>query len=188
MTPRKSGPSSRKRVASPRDHYMICDFTPGEVRQISAYCKAKGMSVSSFLADVAVTEVGNASKAPVKEDQIEITLSGFSEPITPGTITIKIPAEQKAKIAMFAHRQDKTADQFLRGLVLPTLQKAKTSFTSEIQTLRYYVSEHDHRMILDYVKKRKLSARTYISYLVLEALKRDKPGSQRKKTSQKRPF
>lgn len=156
----------KNRTKPPRAHYLVSDFTPEEIRQITAYCKRKGISISKFLADLAVDEVHRANKEPRKTEQI--------------TITVTVSAEELAKIKMFAHRQDKTMDEFLKGLVTPTVTKAKTSFTSETRSLRYYLSPSDHKLILDYLKDRNLSARTYISYLALEALRRDKAQHRRK--------
>lgn len=159
--------SKKKQPKSPRTHYLISDFTPDEIRQISAYCKRKHISISKFLADLAVNEVHRASKEPRKEEQI--------------TITLTVSAEELAKIKMFAHRNETTMDKFLKNLVTPTVAKAKTYYTSATRSLRYYLSPTDHKLILDFLKNRNLSARTYISYLALEVLRRDK-NQQRRKT------
>lgn len=156
----------KKRRKSSRTYYLISDFTPSEIREITAYCKRKGISISKFLSELAISEVRRASKEPRKQEQI--------------TITVTVSAEELAKIKMFAHRQDTTMDAFLKGLVTPTVAKAKTSFTSETRSLRYYLSPDDHKLILDFLKERNLSARTYISYLALEALRRDKAQKRRK--------
>lgn len=146
---------------------MISDFTPPEVRRITAHCKREKISVSKFLADVARNEVYRASKEPSREEVI--------------TITIRVPAEQNAKIKMFAHRQNKTYKQFLIDLLLPTIRKAKTYYTAKTQSLRYYLSAEDHEMILKFLKSKNLSARTYVSYLALQALKSDKAQTRRSK-------
>lgn len=89
-------------------------------------------------------------------------------------IKLRIPAEQSAKLQMFARLQGKSIDQYVAGLVTPTLAKGKTSVILETESLRYYVSPEEHRLLKKYLKSRKLSARTYVSYLALKALERRK--------------
>lgn len=136
---------------------MISDFTPEEKRQIVAYCNKKQISISKFLADIALAEVRRAGTKKSKANE-ELT------------ITLKIPAEKNAKLQMFAHRQEKTLQQFLEGLILPTLEKERTSFTSATTSLRYYLSPEEHRLLKNHLKSRNLSARSYISFLALKAL------------------
>jgi predicted DNA-binding protein len=153
--------SPRKKAKSPRNHYMITDFTPDEKSQVFDHCGKKNISISKFLAGVALEQVRRGGKQRPKAEEV--------------TITLRIPPEQKAKLEMFAHRQDKTPDQFVQDLAMPTLEKGKTSFTSETESLRYYLSPEEHRRIKKYLKERNLSARTYVAFLALKAMReRDK--------------
>jgi hypothetical protein len=153
MSPKKKGKDARSR-------YLIADFTPDEKQRVFAHCERKDTTISSFLAGVALEDVYRASREGPMEEELNITLS--------------IPAEQSAKLQMFAHRQGKTIDQYVRELVTPTLEKGKTSFTSETESLRYYLSPEEHRLLKKYLKSKNLSARTYVSYLALKALERQK--------------
>jgi hypothetical protein len=146
----------KKKGKSARSHYMISDFTPEEKRQIVDYCNKKQISISKFLAGIALAEVHRASKKGTTEEQL--------------TITLKIPSEKNAKLQIFAHRQEKTLQEFLEALIMPTLEKEKVSFTSTTTSLRCYLSPEEHRLLKNHLKSRNLSARTYISFLALKAL------------------
>ena len=145
----------KKTSKAVRNLYMVAGFSPAEKRKIIQYCQANRISVSNFLANLALGEVRNSPRKP-REEEI--------------TIKLKVPREQNAKIQMFARRQNKTVAQFFRDLLLPTLKKGKTSFTAKTETLRYYVSAEQHRLIKAYLKAKRLSSRTFISYLALEAI------------------
>jgi hypothetical protein len=146
----------KKKGKSARTHYMISDFTPEEKRQIVAYCNKKQISISKFLAGIALAEVRRATRKGTTDEEL--------------TITLKIPADKNAKLQMFAHRQEKTLQEFLEALILPTLEKERTSFTSTTTSLRCYLSPEEHRLLKNHLKARNLSARTYISFLALKAL------------------
>jgi hypothetical protein len=151
--------SPRQKSKSARDHYMVADFSLDDRERILKYCQRKGTSVSSFLADIALQEVRTSNKKRTTEEI---------------TITLKIPREQSAKLQMFARRQNKTPDQFCQDVLLPMLTKERTSFSSKTETLRYYVSAEQHRLLKKYLKTKNLSGRTYISFLALQALNRQK--------------
>ena len=148
------GPKKKGRAA--RSRYMIADFTPEERERIIEFCKRNGATVSSFLAELALEDVYRASREEPGEEEF--------------TITLKIPAEQSAKLYMFSHRRGQTINQYVGEIVTPVLEKGKTSFTAKTQTLRYYVSPKEHQLLKKYLKSRNLSARTYVSYLALRAL------------------
>lgn len=152
--------SRKKKGTSARTRYMIADFTPEDRNRITDYCRRKHTTISSFLANIALQEVYRADREGPIEVEVEITL--------------KIPAEQSAKLHVFAHRQGKTIDQYVLELVTPTLEKGKTSFHAQTESLRYYLSADEHRMLKRYLKSKNLSARTYIAYLALKAIHRNK--------------
>jgi|SRR5215472_6937694 len=151
MTPKKKGKAARTR-------YMVADFMPGEKDQIVRHCKEAGTTISSFLAEVALEDLHRSAREGPKEEEIEITL--------------KIPTEQCAKLQMFAHRQGKTVNQYMSQIVTPLLAKGKTSFKNpQTEKMRYYVSPEEHRLLKRYFKSKRLSPRTYVPFLVLNAVK-----------------
>lgn len=148
--------SPRRKNNSARTRYMIADFAAEEKDRVLKHCQKKLTSISKFLAGVALEEVHrDGTQAPPEQEL---------------TIKLKIPAEKNAKLQMFARRQEKSVEQFVQDLVLPTLEKGKTSFSSKTESLRYYLSPEEHQLLKKHLKARNLSARTYISYLALKAL------------------
>jgi hypothetical protein len=139
---------------------MIADFTTDEKDRVLKHCNKKDTSISSFLAGVALDEVRRGSKEGTSEEEV--------------TITLRIPREQNAKLQVFARRQNKTPDEFCQDVLLPTLEKEKTSFTLKTQSLRYYLSPEEHKQLKKYLKARNLSARTYISFLAVKELSQGK--------------
>lgn len=148
--------SPKKKSKLARTRYMITDFTPRQRQQVVAYCKKHGISVAKFLAELALEDARRASEHDLPEQDI--------------TFTIKIPAAKLAKLQIFAQRTKKTTENFLRDLVLPALDKQKTSFATETASLRYYLSPDEHRLVIKNLKARRLSARNYISFLALKAI------------------
>lgn len=153
MGPKKKGKAARTR-------YMIADFTREEKNRVTSYCRKNHTTISAFLATLALEDVYRASRERPTEEAIDITL--------------RIPAEQSAKLQMFARRQGKTVNEYVAGLVTPTLAKGKTSFSLDTETLRYYLSPEEHRLLKAHLKSKNVSARTYVSYLALKALERRK--------------
>lgn len=151
MGPTKKGKQARTR-------YMIADFTPEEKQQVIQHCARENISVSSFLAGLALDDVRFEHEQGPTEEEV--------------TIKLKISREQNAKLHVFARRQNKTPDQFCQDVLLPALTKGRTSFTTKIESLRYYLSPDEHRLLKKHLKSKNLSARSYVSYLALKALQR----------------
>jgi hypothetical protein len=151
MGPKRKGKAARSR-------YMMADFSPEERDQIVDYCEREGTTVSSFLGRVALEEVDRSNREGPTQEQLDITLT--------------IPAEHSAKLQMFAHRQGKSISQYVRELVTPTLEKGKTFFSEDTQSLRYYLSPQQHQLLKKFLKSKNLSARTFVSYLALKELDR----------------
>ncbi|HEY6351096.1 MAG TPA: hypothetical protein VI636_16960 [Candidatus Angelobacter sp.] len=149
--------SPRKKSKTARTRYMMADFMPDEKEQVIQYCQETGNTISSFLAEIALEDLQRSDEPPA-EEELEIKL--------------RIPIEQSAKLQMFAHRRGKTPDEYVSEMVSPLLKKGQTSFHNpHTEGLRYYVSPEQHRRLKKYFKSKRLSPRTYVSYLVLKALK-----------------
>lgn len=149
MTPRKRSKTARTR-------YMTADFMPDEKDQVIQYCDETGTTISSFLAEIALEDLHRSEVTG--EEELEIRL--------------RIPIEQSAKLQMFAHRRGETPDEYVSQMVSPLLKKGQTSFHNpNTESLRYYVSPEQHRQLKKHFKSKRLSPRTYVSYLVLKALK-----------------
>lgn len=160
MTPQKN--------KAARTRYMTADFNPAEKQQIKDHCARHRMTISSFLASLALEDAVRSTREGPTEEELDITL--------------KIPVEESAKLQMFAHRRGQTLNQYATDLVLPLLAKRKTAFTSETESLRYYLSPEEHRLLKKYFKSKRLSPRTYVSYLALKVLRREKQQNQPRTT------
>jgi len=150
----------KKKSKTARTHYVIAEFTPDERAKVVDHCKKEGVSVSSFLARVALQDLYMGSRGEPEEYEI--------------TITLKLPAEENARIDRISRRRGQTIPEFLRQALQPALKKGKSVFTEKTETLRCYLSEREHDMLMKYLKERKLSSRNYISYLALKELERRK--------------
>lgn len=151
MTPRKKSKNARTR-------YMMADFMPGEKDEIVRYCEENGTTISSFLAQVALEDLYQDSREGPAEEELEIKL--------------KIPVKQSAKLQMFARRKGEPLNQYVSEILTPLLTKGQTSYNNpDIESLRYYVSPEEHRLLKKYFKSNRLSPRVYVAYLALRALK-----------------
>jgi hypothetical protein len=64
------------------------------------------------------------------------------------------------------------ADMLQEGLT-PRFRKRQTPSALQWETLRCWLSDDEHRTIMKYLEKNRLSARTYLALLALKAT--DKP-------------
>jgi hypothetical protein len=149
---------SRKRGASPRKHHMQTDLTSDQKKVILDYCSQHNISVSQFLAEIAVGDARATAEKRNNDDDEEMTL------------TFKIPRDKRTKLAIFAQRRGETIEDHVRGLLLPWLEKQKTSFPLETESLRYYLDSAEHALVMKQLKKRGLSARNYVSFLALQTV------------------
>jgi hypothetical protein len=145
----------RDRAESPRRHYLVTTVTQKEKEAIQKYCDERQISVSAFLADVALEDAQRSTKK--LEDQ-EIT------------ITLKLPARDIDKMRIFARLEEKSVEDLLRQLLQPSFQKRQTVTALEMHTLRCWLSDEEHRIIKKYLAKHRLSARNYLSLLALKAI------------------
>jgi hypothetical protein len=144
---------------------MQTDFTPAQRDLVLEYCAKEGISVSQFLAELAVEDAKTSVRQPDEEEE-EITL------------TFRIPRHKKRKLAIFAQRRGETVEDHILRLLLPWLEKQKTSFSVETTSLRYYLDDAEHAVVMKQLKKRGLSARNYIAFLAMQAI--DKTAKKKK--------
>lgn len=150
---------SRKPGALPRKHHMQTDMTAEEKRLVLAHCAKLGISVSQYLAELAVADATENLQQRQCEEEDEITF------------TIKIPRSKRTKLEIFAQRRGETIEDHVRELLLPRLEKQAIPFSLETESLRYYLDDSEHSLVMKQLKKRGLSARNYISFLAVQAVK-----------------
>src|SRR2546421_539860 len=85
LAPRKSG--------SPRKHHLLPEFTLDEKKHVLEYCTKNNISVSDFLARVALEDARVGKKAEKEE---------------PLTVTINLPGSQRAKLLYIARLKEKS--------------------------------------------------------------------------------
>ncbi len=159
----------RARADSARTHHLFVDVTTKEKKLILAYCNAKGLSVSQFLAEVALEDARLSEEAKeaggnTKPRKIEITLS----------------PRDYAKVMYKARLRETDAAKFIEERLVSVLRKSKEFGSLRRQSLRYYVSDHEHETLLAHMKKHGYSSRHYVAMLALGAVESEMaPISQR---------
>ncbi|HEV3037264.1 MAG TPA: hypothetical protein VHA33_05700 [Candidatus Angelobacter sp.] len=164
---RKARTEARK-VASPRSrHHLIADVTPEEKQAILKYCETHNLSVSRFLAQVALDDASAKKKSAEHE---------------PLTITIKLPASQRAKLSYMARLKEKSIEQLVQEFLAPSLAKTPrgpaSRYTLSTESLRFYLSDQEHALILKHMEKEQVSSRHYLAQLALQVI--EERGSRRR--------
>lgn len=154
---RKTGPYAvtRPEVGAPRHNYLATRVTEKEKKAVEEYCSQHGMSMSAFLADLALTD---AKRPPTSgQEQEEIT------------VTLKLSSRDIDKIRIFARLEEKTFEELVQEFVQPGVQKRQTFSSLKLRTVRCWLSDEEHRIIKKYLAKHGLSARNYLALLILKA-------------------
>lgn len=158
--------SSRKKTGSARSHYLLAEVTFEEKQAILEYCKNHNLSVSRFLAQVALEDAQAKKKAAPQE---------------PLKITINLPANERAKLLYIARLKEKSIDQLVEEFIAPSLAKNSrgpgTRYTLKTQEIRYYLNDEEHALIKKHMEKEHVSSRHYLAQLALRAI--EKRGSRR---------
>ena len=154
---RKTGPYAvtRPEVGAPRRNYLATTVTEKEKETIEEYCSRHGMSVSAFLADLALKDAKTPSTGGQEQQEI--------------TVTLRLSSRDIDKIRIFARLEEKTFEELLQELVQPSVQKRQTFSSLEMQTIRCWLSNEEHRTITKYLAKHQLTARSYLALLALKA-------------------
>jgi len=146
---------SRPEVGAPRRNYLATSVTEKEKETIDEYCARHGMSVSAFLADLALKDAQRPPNSGQEEEEI--------------TVTLKLSSRDIDKIRIFARLEEKTIEKLLQELVQPGVQKRQTATSLEMRSVRCWLSNEEHRIIKKYLAKHRLSARNYLALLALKA-------------------
>jgi hypothetical protein len=112
--------------------------------------------VSAFLADLALADAQKSTKSKPEDQEI--------------TITLKLPARDMDKMRIFARLEEKSVEELLRELLEPSFRRRQTATALEMQTLRCWLSDEEHRVIKRFLAKHRLSARSYLALLALKAI------------------
>jgi hypothetical protein len=158
LAPVSAARPKRATADSARKHHLFVDVTDKEKQLILAYCNSKDLSVSEFLAEVALDDA-RPSKA---NSRLKET--------SPRTVQIELSEHDYAKLVYKSRLRKISPEDFIHTRLLPDLQKSKEWGSLERETLRYYVSDKEHRTLLDHMKKFGHSSRHYVAFLAVQAI------------------
>jgi len=158
-----NGSPLRKKAESPRNHYLLSDVTKDEKRQILDYCIRHKVSVSQFLAELVLEDAKKSGRRGSGDEEEEVI-----------TVTLRIPRTQNKKLALLARLQEKTVDELIQELVLPSLESRQPPGTLETETIRYYLSKDEHQIVKKHIARQGMSARNYAAILAVEAIAQEK--------------
>jgi len=81
-------------------------------------------------------------------------------------ISIDLSYAQHAKLDYLATARGVTVQKCIYDLIQPSLDKHRAWNTPKGETLRYYLSEEEHRLVTQYMAKHNLSSRHFVGLLV----------------------
>lgn len=158
LRPEKPAP---RKAGSTRNHHLLAEVTLEEKQAILKYCKTHNLSVSGFLAQVALEDAKAKKKAAPEE---------------PITITINLPANQRAKLLYMARLREKSIEELVEEFIAPNLAKNQrgpgAQFTLPTETLRYYLNDDEHILIKKHMEKEHVSSRHYLAQLALQTIQK----------------
>lgn len=150
-----------RKTNSARKRHLLAEVTPQEKQAILDYCQAHDLSVSSFLAQVALDDARSKRKTASLD-----TL----------TITINLPANRHAKLLYLARLREQSIDELINDFIEPNLAKNHRGpgslYTLHTETLRYYLNNEEHALIKKHMQKQHVSSRHYLAQLAIQTITR----------------
>ena len=150
MSPKKkSKHKKRLETKSVRRRHLLAAVTPAAKREIIKYCAARKIAVSEFLAEITLREARYKGKPAVRR------------------VTIALPYQEHTKIDYLDSGRGITVEEFIYQLMHPVLDKQKAWNTPKQETLRYYLSNEEHRQVINYMTKHNFSSRHFVGLLAV---------------------
>ncbi len=134
-------PRQRAKAESARNHHLFVDVSNKEKKLIQSYCDANNISVSEFLAGIALQDA--AEPEPTK-----------GKPAPTRTIQIELTEHEYAKVVYKARLRE----------------ESKEWGSLDLESLRCYVSDKEHKTLLKHLKRHGHSSRHYIAFLALRKI------------------
>ena len=160
MPPKKSRRKKRLQTKSVRTRHLLAAVSREEKREISKYCTARKIAISQFLAEITLREARYKGKR------------------VPRRVVIDLPYEQHAKIDYLAAARGATVEECIYQFIQPPLGKQKAWNTPKQETLRYYLSEEEHRQVVQYMAGHNLSSRHFVGLLAKRHIAHVKNGGR----------
>lgn len=151
----------RPHADTPRRHFLLTDVTEAEYQQIQKYCTDHRISMSQFLADLALTD---ADKPKAKRKRKVI--------LRP---TIELTPEEEIRLELLTRLNEKeSVDEFIHDILQPNLKAQRVHAPLKTVPLRFYLSKHEHQKTKKHIAATGISARNYLAMLALRAIRKSK--------------
>lgn len=146
---------------------MRADVTPEEKEVILKHCIQSKISVSQFLANLALADAEEGNGGELE-------------------FTFKLPRDQAKKLLLMARLRDKSASDFIPELLLTPLANKQPHGSVDMENLTLYVNEDEHERLKKHIRNKGFSARNYIGMLALEEIAKQSKGPSRKEHRKKK--
>jgi hypothetical protein len=152
-TLRPAAPEARRR-------YLFTDFTPEEHEEVYLYCKERNLSMSQFVAEL-LLEDAKVSKTRRNEKVIV-------------TVQLELTALEADKLESLVRLSGKpSAGAYIKDELLERSFKIKRVHSPiRPKMFRCYLSDEEHKTILQHLEKIGISARNYPALLALRAIRK----------------
>jgi hypothetical protein len=154
----------KKRAVRPqaktlRHRFLYTDVTPQEYEEIREYCRQNRVSVSQFVADLLLRD---AAKPKSKRKQKVILKPEIT--LTP---------EQVDRLELLTRlHQKETVGEYIQGILEPELELQRLHAPVDTKMLRFYLSDEEHKIVINHIKDSGMSARNYAAMLTLRAIRK----------------
>jgi hypothetical protein len=139
-----------------RQRFLEAEVSESEHAQIMEYCLSHRISVSQFLADLILED---ATSTRIGGPVVRLRDLDFS-------------AEEYEKLELLAylHKKQSVSD-LVRELLRPHLDLQRVHVAHDkTKSLRFYLDDQEHGIVTDYLTRRGITARKYVSYLALKTI------------------
>lgn len=154
------GSTLRPRGKTPRKHSLTVDVTKAEQQAILNHCLQNRISLSQFLADLALAD---ATKPRQNTKQKVLVKAKF-----------KLAQPEYEKLALLARLHQKNISELIHHLLRPNLNLERPHAPLETLTLRCYLSKEEHDIVTRHIARKGFSAGNYLAMLAVKAISRPK--------------
>jgi len=151
------GGSLRPHAETPRHRFLYTDVTMAEHERIQQHCLDRQISVSQFLADLMLEDASQHQAKRTHRVNVQLEFDLAPEEL------------DKLQLLTRLHQKD-SIGEFIREILQPYLEIQRLHAPLETTTLRYYLSEEEHKKVKKHVARKGISARNYAAMLALKAL------------------
>jgi hypothetical protein len=153
------GGKLRPHASEARRHYLWMDFTPAEHDEVYRYCDERSLSMSQFVAELLLEDAKTARHR--RNEKVIVN------------VQLELTTLEADKLDLLVRLYGKSAGAFIKERFLDRNFKI-TRVHSEIKPkmFRCYLSEDEHKTILQHIKNLGMSARNYPAILTLRTIRK----------------